>query len=252
MAIIGPKDLPTILQVNSTEMKKYVLGQFGWPTVEVELTEDQLETCLRVTGDFIATYFPNEQRLAVFTTEPLKSTYPMPADAYAVQEVSWDGGSTSFHDVFSADYYIMNIGLLNNTSTLLLDYHMLQSYRKFSQKILGTEGHWEVINEVDGDTTQQLIRLYPTPKGAFPVVVLYHPIISHFRSPTAKLLVNKMLVAEAKGILGMVRRKISGFPSPGGTITLDGESLVAESKEEKKDIVDEAIKLGEPMPIGLW
>lgn len=252
MAIIGPKDLPTILRVNSTPMKHYVLTQLGWPNVEVELTEAQFETCLRVTGDFIATYFPLEQRLATFVTEPLRSTYPMPDDAYAIQEVSWDGGSTSFHDPFSADYFILNAGIMNNYNTLLLDMHLLQHYRKFSQKILGTEGHWDVINEVDGDTTQQLIRLYPTPKGVTNVVVLYHPIINHFRSPTAKLLAHKMLLAEAKGILGMSRRKISGFPAPGGAINLDGEALVAESKEEKKDIIDEAIKLGEPMPIAVW
>lgn len=252
MAIIGPKDLPTVLHVNSTEMKKYALSQLGGSSVEVELEESQLESCLRVTGDFIAGYFPNEQRLAVFWTEPLRPTYPMPEDAYCVQEVSWDGGSSSFHDVFSADYYILNIGLLNNTNSLLLDYHLLQSYRKFSQKVLGTEGHWDVINEVDGDTTQQLIRLYPTPKGAFPVVVLYCPIINHFRSPTAKALANKMLVAEAKGMLGAARRKIAGFPAPGGTIALDGDALCSESKDEKEKIIAEAILLGDPMPIGLW
>lgn len=252
MAIIGPKDLPVVLQADSTEMKSYILHKLGHPNNEVEITEAQLETVLRTTGDFIAGYFPREQRMQVLWTEPLRATYPMPTDAYWIQEVSWDGGSTSFHDVFSTDYYVVNTGMLGGTQNLLTDYHLLQAYRKFSQKILGTEGHWEVINEVDGDTTKQLIRLYPTPKGAFPVVVLYIPVVKYFRSPQAKDIAYRMMLAEAREMVGLSRRKMSGFPAPGGTIQLDGAELVTEAREDREKIKAEAILLGEPMPIGLW
>lgn len=151
-----------------------------------------------------------------------------------------------------------NIGNISGIQNILVDYHLLQSYRKFSQKILGTEGHWEVLNEGDSDVIDdalsakdQLIRLYPTPKGAFPVVVLYIPVVNHFRSPQARKLAYDMMLAEAKCALGHARRKVAGMPTPdGGSISYDGSDLVAEGEKMQEEIVENAIKLGEPM--GMW
>lgn len=253
MAIISPRDLPVVLRVNSEPIKKYINAALGGSVVEVELTEDQLETIIRVAGSFIAGYFPREQRLAVFQTRPLQSTYPMPSDAYWVESVSWDPVTTSIGDIFGAESYLFNIGNIAGVQNQLLDYHLLQSYRKFSQKVLGTEGHWEVINEVDGGPDEQLIRLYPTPKGVFPVVVLYHPVVTQFRSPQAMKVCYDMILAEAKIALGHARRKLNGLPTPdGGSLSYDGAELVQEGIKEKEEIIQKALHLGEPDPIGLW
>jgi hypothetical protein len=253
MPIIGPADLPAVLKVASEPMKRYALAQLGYPNVAVEITEDQLEIALRNTGDWIAGYFPHEQRLAVFNTTPLQSTYPMPSDAYWVQEVRWDPVTTRIDDVFGAESFLFNIGNISGIQNMLLDYHLLQAYRKFSQKVLGTEGHWEVLGEVDGPSSKQLIRLYPTPKGVFPVVVLYTPIINQFRSPQAKKLAYDMLVAEVKCMVGNARRKMANMPNPaGGTIGWDGGDLVTEGIKEKEDITTKAIQMGEPLGVYLW
>lgn len=106
MAIIGPADLPAVLKLRSDPIKKYVLTMLGHPSVEVEITEDQWETILRTSGDWISGYFPREQKLAVFYTQPLQPTYPMPADAYWVQEVSWDPVTTRLDDIFGAESFL--------------------------------------------------------------------------------------------------------------------------------------------------
>ncbi len=106
MAIMGPADLPSIMKVRSEPMKKYVLSKLGYPTVDVELKEDQWETVWRVASDFIAQYFPREQKLGVFWTQPLKSTYPLPKDAYWVQQVNWDPVTTRIDDVFGAESFL--------------------------------------------------------------------------------------------------------------------------------------------------
>ena len=105
MAIISPTDLPTVLRVASDPMKAYVLAKMGYPSCEVEITEQQFEIVLRVTGDFISGFFPREQRLKVFYTTPLQSTYPMPEDAYWIQQVNWDPVSR-LNDIFSAESYL--------------------------------------------------------------------------------------------------------------------------------------------------
>ncbi len=151
-----------------------------------------------------------------------------------------------------------NIGNISGIQNILTDYHLLAAYRKFSQKILGTEGHWEVINEgsstAQGDSLSakdQLIRLYPTPKGAFPVVVLYIPVVTHFRSPQARQLAYDMMLAEARIALGSARRKINGLPTPdGGSLNYDGSELVVEGEKMKEEIIQKANELGEPM--GIW
>jgi hypothetical protein len=153
-----------------------------------------------------------------------------------------------------------NIGNISGIQNILTDYHLLQSYRKFAQKVLGTEGHWEVINEgtsnVQGDSLSakdQLIRLYPTPKGAFPVVVLYMPVVDHFRSPQARMITYELMEAEVMIAVGMARRKIQGLPTPdGGSVTYDGAELVQEGQKAKEEIIDKAIKLGEPLGVYLW
>lgn len=386
MAIIGPADLPVVLKLGSDPIKKYVLTKLGHPVVSVEITEDQLETLIRTSGDWISGYFPKEQKLAVFYTSPLQPTYPMPDDAYWVQEVAWDPVTTRIDDVFGAESFLFNVGQVSGIQNMLLDYHLLQAYRKFcvdiettcvltpsglspisqikvgdklisrndsnkleecvvsdvfdngiadcfmmtlddgksiiatsnhrmfttcgllpieqivpndsiitidnaiirtnrvseikkiekrrvidlcvppyhnyfangmlshnSQKVLGTEGHWEVLNEGGEGPTKQLIRLYPTPKGVFPVTVLYYPVVTHFRSPVAKKLCMDMILAESKIVVGMARRKVANMPSPtGGTMATDGDALITEGNKELDEITKKAINLGEPLGIYIW
>lgn len=153
-----------------------------------------------------------------------------------------------------------NIGNISGIQNILTDYHLLQAYRKFSQKVLGTEGHWEVINEgnsnAQGDqlsSKDQLIRLYPTPKGAFPVVVLYIPVVNHFRSPQARMIAYDMMLAEAKISVGSARRKINGMPTPdGGSISYDGGDLISEGEKMKEEIIKRAYELGEPLMVHTW
>lgn len=253
MAITGPEDLPYVFKIKDTDpIKKYVITQLGGSSVRIELHEDQFETNIRVAADWISQYFPREQRLAVFNTQPLQATYPLPKNAYWIQEVAWSPTAT-VADIFGAESYLFNIGQVSGVDQALTDYHLLQAYRKTASKILATEGHWEVINEGGEGPGNQVIRLYPTPKGSFPVVVMYMPVVTHFRSPEAKLLLCDYITAKMKKCLGMVRRKVANMPSPtGGTLATDGAELIAEADKELEEITKRAIELGEPMHIYVW
>lgn len=94
MAILGPDQLPAVLQVPSDPIKMETLSTLGHPVVHVELTEPMLEQVIRTTGDFIAQYFQHEQRYAYFYTQPLVNDYPLPPDAYWVRDVKWDPATT--------------------------------------------------------------------------------------------------------------------------------------------------------------
>lgn len=246
MAILGPENSPVVLKLPSDPMKAWIMYTLGHPVVFVELTEPQLEMIIQTTGDFIATYFPFEEKNAYFQTQPLINEYDLPADAYWIKNVFWDPATTRIGDIFGAESFLFNVGNVTGIQNILLDYHLLQAYRKFSKKILGTEGQWEVKGN-------NKIRLFPTPRGSFPVFIEYYPTVTQFRTPTAKELIKRALVAEAKIILGMIRSKFGGIPSPdGGVIQYNGDALRTEGQAEKQQVVQDAILLSEPLGPILW
>jgi hypothetical protein len=106
MAIIGPEQLPVVLKLPSDPIKFEVLSQLGHPVVMVELTEPQLEQAIRVTGDFIAQYFPLEEKYAYFYTQPLVTEYDLPPDAYWIKDVKWDPATTRIGDIFGAESFL--------------------------------------------------------------------------------------------------------------------------------------------------
>jgi hypothetical protein len=246
MPILGPKDMPKVLKVASEDLKAYVLAQLGSPNVLVEQNDAAFEIVLRTTGDFAAGYFPLEQKFAYFRTQPLQTTYDLPEDAWWIQDVAWDPSTTRIDNIFGAESFLFNIGNISGIQNLLTDYSLLQQYRKFSQRILSNEGNWEVL----GDNK---IRLYPTPKGAFGVVVLYIPVVYRWRSPQAREITMRFMLAESKKMIGEARRKISAIPGPdGGQINLNGDALVKEGNDEKEKALHDAILLGEPLPLMMY
>lgn len=133
-----------------------------------------------------------------------------------------------------------NIGQISGIQNMLTDYFLLLSYRKFSQRILGTEGQWEYRH------SDNKIRLFPTPKGSFPVVYQYIPRVDTFSSPAARESTYRATLAQMKIALGHARRKMSNIPMPdGGSLNLDGDALVSEGREEYKEAVEFAISIGE-------
>jgi len=51
--------------------------------------------------------------------------------------------------------------------------------------------------------------------------------------------IRKMTLALAKELLGIIRSKYASMPLPGGEVTLDGEGLKAEGREEKANLLEE-------------
>jgi hypothetical protein len=135
------------------------------------------------------------------------------------------------------DNIAANIGNISGIQNILTDYTLLQQYRRFSQRVLGNEGHWEVL----GDNK---IRLYPTPKGSFPVVMLYVPAITTWRTPANKMMAMDMLLAETMIMLGNARGKFASIPGPdGGAITLNGADLVQRGMDLREKVLQDALLL---------
>ena len=244
MTICGP-DGPNgqgcypVLKLDTDPIKRAVLSHFGHPAVTVELDDSHFENILKTAGEFVAGYFPFEEKISVFYTKPLVNEYDLPPDAYWIKEVKWDPAVTRIGDIFGAESFLFNIGSITGLQGLLLDYHLLQHYRKFSQRVLATEGRWEVKGN-------NKIRLFPIPRGTYPVFVEYFPCVSGFRTPWSKELLRRLVIAEASMILGHIRSR-RALPTPdGGTTTFNGETLLADGRAERAEVYKEALNMGEP------
>ena len=198
-----------------------------------------LSSCIGLR-EFINSFIHELGHLLCDNPDHNKKWYETCRGLYPSFLYTFDVGNTNVGNI------VGNVGNVTGIQNILLDYHLLQAYRKFSQRILGTEGQWEC----NGDNK---IRLFPTPRGAFPVVVEYIPMVTRWRSPEAREVTKRMLVAEAKIMLGNARSKFGGIPTPdGGALQMNGNSLRTEGQEEKKQALEDAMNLGEPLPIILW
>jgi len=130
MAILGPSELPLVLKVDSDPLKALAIHEFGHPVVLVELMEPQFEIVLRRIGDFIAEYFPLQGRFAFIQTQPLVAEYPLPDDAYWIQNISWDPATTRIDDIFGAESFLFSFG----PGTKLFNYNGEISCEDLSKK----------------------------------------------------------------------------------------------------------------------
>lgn len=249
MAIIGPGDLSRVSKLGrkaNEQLKFHILSMLGHPVVNVEITEGQIEQIIRSTHDFISMYFPLEEKYSFIYTTPLQSEYPIPSDAYWVSEVIWHPGTSSIQNIFSIEYILFNAANITGYQSLVSDFHMIRDYQKFANRVLGLEGKWEYLP--GNDASEDRFKLYPVPKGAFPVIVRYLPVVTNYKSPQAKEIAYRVMVARAKEMVGMARRKVSSVQGPeGGNLTSDGEALVTEGKAEYEQCVKDAMALGEPL-----
>lgn len=246
MAILSRSGMPAFTQLgheDTNDLKNYAQTMLGHPHVLVEITEQQLELIIKQSIGFWTRFFPKEEKYAFFWTTPGKAEYPIPNDAAWIRQILWDPGVSRINDIFSAEHYLFNVGNITGINTLLTDYHLLLSFRKFAQRVLGIEGEWEY--KVSTNT----IRLLPLPKGSFPVIIQYIPTVTSMNSPQARELLNRAILAYTKIIVGHARRKYSSLPSPdGGGINLDGNDLISSGEEEiKKDLIEFAEQVGEPL-----
>ena len=68
------------------------------------------------------------------------------------------------------------------------------------------------------------------------------PVFSHINQP-GRQWIRRYALALAKEMLGSIRGKYGSIPIPGSETTLDHTRLLAEAKEEKKNLIEEITKL---------
>ena len=82
-------------------------------------------------------------------------------------------------------------------------------------------------------------RTHTTNKVTDPSNVPYKSITYNEINSSGRQWIRKMTLALSKELLGIIRSKYASMPLPNGEVTMDGESLKAEGREEKALLLEE-------------
>jgi len=243
------QNIPFIDNNFSLTLKRYILLELGYPNVEVELCDEQLDMTISDTCEEFLRF--NTLNLVRYWRMPLENgvcEYDLPRDLRVVRDVVTFKLS-QFDVIFGADIIINPIYLRNTRDAYqdILTYWLSEAAFETQKRVYGLETSWDVV---EGNTR---IRLYPTPSSDRMAIIKgsYQPkpgTIDERAVGTKYELFRRCCVARSMIILGRVRgKRVSGINTSQGTVMLDGEQMKAEGKEILTEARTELQATGRPL-----
>lgn len=245
------------------EWARRKLGDDGACTVKVELTENQFDQALDDAKDWwnsnLGLY--KEAQLNVASGQ---GVYDLSGVTPRVDDVSkvwvpdryhlldFRGLYPGFLDVDGFPYGVMGLPGESPQGTLV---QLMQTISS-SQRILSSDPDWEFYSDnIDKLNPVRELRIFPPPETGGVAYYFYRvdprDIKLHMYNQRDLWLIRDYALAECKYMLGRIRGKYTGgLPAAGGDRTLDGDTLLMESKEDKERLEQKILDYGGPvMPL---
>lgn len=226
------------------QIKDYVLLMLGAPVIQIELDQQQLDACVDLSLQVLEEYAPREYfQFYVFNTVPGKSIYKMPCEVGYIRSVaykdvpSFNFSASDLGGAIPIEYFYPG-GAYNSIQGGMIDplqpiwgrmgeWVLYKQYEQMYSNIASNTGGWEWYGNYDN------IKIYPIPMRSHSVVVHYIQKNKDWNRVTQAM--QEGAIAFAKIMLGRIRSKIKNPPGPNGGVTLDGDTILAEGLQEKKD-----------------
>ena len=233
---------------NST-IKDWVLAKLGYPVIDVELDDFQIQICIDEAISKLEYHAPDWMtQYAVFDTSAGINVYELPPeiadnlnDVWYRRDFFKFGASPGSLEYDFAIMFFTNTGLFNNYN--VSQYLLMQQYLKQVKNVLGQMATWQLINN-------KYLHIYPKPETNDESVILefraFDPTTLHH---AYKSWVQKFTLALSKEILGGIRGKYVTLPGPGGGTKLNGSELVSEAREDKQILIEELLTEIEQPPL---
>lgn len=240
-SLLGPR--PKREQVRE-QIRQYIYNMLGAPALKLEMDEQNLDFCIDQALMVIQNYAGKEYfQYYTFRTRPGVSVYEMPPDIGYIRKISYmeQGGNFSFQasDLQGAipieyfypggAYASIQGGLIDPIQPIwgrMGEWVLYKQYEQMFSRVSSALGGWEWIG---GYGT---IKLYPVPYRSQTVIVHYLQKLKDWPEVTQSM--QEGALSYAKEILGRIRSKYKNPPGPGGGMQMDGDTLLAEAKEERK------------------
>lgn len=232
--------------MTSTDVTDYVKRKLGDGVVNVELSTTQVSDAL----DDALRWFSSKKGLksySSFNTSNGETEYLVDSSALVVLEVVFTEESSTYsgsfnHEIFGNDY-------LPDMNTVMYSTFVLGQQAITDRKMItGSDNDWFY------DQTSKKLNISPPPKEVKKVGYYYIKDVSTSDIPNLLTydldLIIRYTLASARMTLGRIRAKFgSGFETVAGSVSLDGDSLISDSKEEFEALNEEIRDTQEPMGI---
>jgi hypothetical protein len=231
--------LPNIQLDNSDfeELKSRILSEFGYPTVSIEITDENLVMAIKKSVDILNILAPRivYPRFQIF---PCKSDYEM-IDYPKVNSVI---------DIYLDINYLVGMGIpwevlmrqplsLSAKSDISVMTDYVSNFLQYDtvNKAFGLNFSKELIEP-------NIIRITPTPMYQGLVSVKLSVPHSEDLSSLNSYEINwfiQFVQCKIGKMLSRIRGKFTGIQLPIGTLDNDASSLLTESDEKEKSLIDE-------------
>jgi len=242
------KDVNEFKTFNRT-IKDYVLAKLGFPVIDVELDDFQIQICIDEAISKLEYHAPDWMtQYATFDTSAGINVYELPQeiadnlnDVWYRRDFFKFGASPGSLEFDFAIMFFTNTGLFNNYN--VSQYLLMQQYLKQVKNVLGQMSTWQLVNN-------KFLHIFPKPEENDEAVLLefraFDPTTLHH---AYKSWLQRYTLALAKEVLGGIRGKYQTLPGPGGGTILNGAILSQEAAQEKQALVEELMNEIEAPPL---
>ena len=221
------------------EMMTDALNLIGEGRIKIELTDEQRKGILRRTILWYGA-FKAPKRLAWYPARG-NNIYDMNDDTDVILEVVTTPLSEELFEMYGGGtgysilYDPLPIAIFRGDYSYVLQ--ILQDV-EMGKRIMSADINWEYDRVTK--------KLYVYPSGAYynipPQIAVFY-LSNQLDFKDVEMLDQDLLFrkiqAESKMTVGLMRRKYAEWPGPAGQVTMDGDALVSEASEERRELDEE-------------
>ena len=210
-------------QVYNLETDSNITGSHTGKRLEIQRVFNQAPASITRFYDPFAGSFEQRQMLDAFGMGNVS-----PAVSYILRPISYDiarSQAIETNDLIRKSAY--SFELINN------------DLRIFPSPVSDDDGDKVYFHYFVRDDMTATTRSTTTNRVSDPSNVPYKFITYEEINAAGRQWIRKYALALAKELLGMIRSKYASVPIPGGEVTMDGEALKAEGREDKTTLMEE-------------
>lgn len=240
------------------QLTEWIKRSLGYPSVKVELENDHLEDAIGHARQMWLKWAEGNSTQETFFTQLLSAgqyLYDMPASTLEVIDVVDSETTGGVNTLFTIENALYNAGLFNpwyGSGYNLISFHTVLDFGEMINRYTTSNYNWKYhryTNQIEiqpPPTSGNSLTLTDGSSIDSPGYIMVRARMIHSsttdltteeinQSIYGETWVKEYSLALSKISLGYIRRKFSNFASLGNQgISLDGDSLVQEGKEEKE------------------
>jgi len=233
------------------EFKDYCLRKLGWPVIEINLSDEQIEDRIDEAIDFYRDYHYDGSQLIYLkhqlTQEEIDQGWvPVPSNLLGVTRIFDLSSSISTGSgMFNVKYQFVLNNIEDISGYSVQNYYMAMQHLQFLQEILVGKPMIRYNRRIDKlyiDVDKSALVA-----GEYIIIEAYDIVDPDVYSDFWK---DRWLQNYATVLIkenwGSVLTKFEGMPLVGGT-TFNGQQILSEAKEDRKEMERDAIQTLQPL-----